>query len=538
MNLTLKSLQNEKKQWMQAGVSLPQFDLENVWNKTKSEPKWLHFGAGNIFRGYIAQLDQVLLEDGVEDTGIVAADCFDGEMIDRIYKPYDNMTLYVGLKADGKHERKVIASIAEALKSGNESEADGERLKEIFRSPSLQMVSFTITEKGYGLHDFNGNLLPVVEADVENGPQNAKHMMSILTALMWERFQNNAMPVALVSMDNCSHNGEKLKQSVLLIAKKWCENKFVTSDFLEFLSDSKKVTYPWSMIDKITPRPDSCIAESLLDDGIQDMNPITTNKNTFIAPFVNAEIPQYLVIEDAFPAGRPQLEKAGVYFTDRETVDRAERMKVTTCLNPLHTALAVTGCLLGFNKISDEMNDADLKAMVKKLGYVEGIPVVIHPGIISPEDFLKEVLEERLPNPFLPDTPQRIATDTSQKISIRFGETIKAYEAGNRQKELRIIPVVIAAWLRYLLGKDDNWEDMELSSDPMLEELRSKLGGIKLGDTSFDMSSVKSILSNKAIFGTDLCANGMSEIIEKNFIEMMQKKGSVREAIHKVVIVQ
>lgn len=536
MNLTLKSLQKDEKLWMQADVSLPKFDLEKVWNKTKSEPKWLHFGAGNIFRGYIAQLGQVLLEEGYEDSGIIAADCFDGEMIDRIYKPYDNMTLFVGLKADGKHDRKVIASIAEALKSGNESETDGERLKEIFRSPSLQMVSFTITEKGYGLRDFSGNFLPVVSSDIENGPQNAKHMMSVLTALMWERFQNNAMPVALVSMDNCSHNGDKLKDSVLLIANKWYENKFVTQDFLEYLNDSQKVTYPWSMIDKITPRPDIRIAERLATDGIEEMNPITTAKNTYIAPFVNAEMPQYLVVEDSFPAGRPMLEKAGVYFTDRETVDRTERMKVTTCLNPLHTSLAVMGCLLGFNKISDEMNDADLKAMVEKLGYMEGIPVVIHPGIIHPEDFLKEVLEERLPNPFLPDTPQRIATDTSQKISIRFGETIKAYESKNMQNELRIIPVVIAGWLRYLLGKDDNWNDMELSSDPMLSELQSKLSEIKLGDTKVDMSPIRSILSNIAIFGTDLCANGMSGEIEKNFIKMIEKRGAVRELLHKTVI--
>ena len=85
------------------------------------------------------------------------------------------------------------------------------------------------------------------------------------------------------------------------------------------------------------------------------MDPITTSRGTFIAPFVNAEIPQYLVIEDIFPEGRPPLEEAGVYMTDRDTVNKVEKMKVTTCLNPLHTALAVFGCLLGDKKISDEM---------------------------------------------------------------------------------------------------------------------------------------------------------------------------------------
>ena len=89
-----------------------------------------------------------------------------------------------------------------------------------------------------------------------------------------------------------------------------------------------------------------------------------TSKNTYVAPFVNAEETEYLVIEDAFPNGRPKLEKGGLMFTDRETVDKVEKMKVCTCLNPLHTALAVFGCLLGYTKISDEMKDPQLVKLV------------------------------------------------------------------------------------------------------------------------------------------------------------------------------
>ena len=100
-------------------------------------------------------------------------------------------------------------------------------------------------------------------------------------------------------------------------------------------------------------------------------------------------------------------------FTSRETVEKVERMKVCTCLNPLHTALAVYGCLLGYTKISDEMKDADLVKLVEIIGYKEGLPVVTDPGILSPKKFIDEVLQIRVPNPFMPDTPQRIACDTS-----------------------------------------------------------------------------------------------------------------------------
>ena len=287
------------------------------------------------------------------------------------------------------------------------------------------------------------------------------------------------------------------------------------------------------MIDKITPRPDKTVEARANEIGMEDMTPITTSKGTFIAPFVNAEVPQYLVIEDNFPAGRPALEKAGVYMTDRDTVNKVEKMKVTTCLNPLHTSLAVFGCLLGYTRISDEMNDPDLNALVRKLGYDEAMKVVTDPGIIDPMDFINEVINERLPNPYIPDAPQRIATDTSLKIPIRFGETIKSYISSDEldTDSLVMIPLTIAAWLRYLLGVDDNGEKFEPSSDPMLGTLQQILSGVVWNDPSSLDDSVDSILKNDIIFGSDLVACGMSSKIKDMLSLMLQGKGSVRKTL-------
>lgn len=135
-------------------------------------------------------------------------------------------------------------------------------------------------------------------------------------------------------------------------------------------------------------------------DGFADMGVRVTGRRSFVAPFVNAEEAQYLVIEDAFPNGRPPLERVGVIFAAREVVDMVETMKVCTCLNPLHTCLAVLGCLLGFARISAEMQDADLKKLVEIVGYREGLPVVVDPGVISPRAFIDEVIGKRFPNPF------------------------------------------------------------------------------------------------------------------------------------------
>ena len=284
------------------------------------------------------------------------------------------------------------------------------------------------------------------------------------------------------------------------------------------------------MIDKITPRPAQAVEEALAAAGVEDMAPIVTGKGTYIAPFVNAERPQYLVVEDSFPNGRPPLETAGVFLTDRATVNATERMKVTTCLNPLHTALAVFGCLLGYTSIAAEMGDKDLHKLVETIGYQEGLPVVTDPGILSPRDFIREVLEERLPNPFIPDTPQRIATDTSQKVGIRFGETIKSY--GDRAGELTAIPLAIAGWLRYLLWVDDSGAPMECSSDPMLEQLRAQLAGIKPGQRSTAMvEALAPVLSNAALFGSDLCAAGLGEKIAQMLGTMLTVPGGVRATL-------
>ena len=533
MKLSLESIMSDAAAWGAAGVSLPKFDVAAMRAKTASAPEWVHFGAGNIFRGFIGSLSQRLLEGGLSETGIVACDTFDYDIIDRIYAPFDNLTLNVTLNPDSTTSREVLAGVAEGVKADFSDAASRERLKALFRAPSLKMLSFTITEKGYALRKTDGSYLPVVEADMKDGPACARHAMSVVCALLLERFGAGALPMAVVSMDNCSHNGEKLMGSVLEIAEAWRANGFAPAGFIDYLRDETKIAFPWTMIDKITPRPHARVEAALAEAGIEGMAPIVTSRGTFIAPFVNAEKPQYLVVEDKFPNGRPPLESAGVYFCDRETVNKTEKMKVTTCLNPLHTAMSMYGCLLGYTLICDEMKDADIVALVKRLGYVEGLPVVVDPGIISPRAFIDEVVEERLPNPFMPDDPRRIATDTSQKVGIRFGETIKSYVAQGRDLGALVsIPLALAGWMRYLLAVDDKGAPMEVSSDPLREELQAKLSGIVWNDPASYRGELKGILSNASIFGLDLSATPLAERIEGYFLRLLEGPGAVRRLLH------
>ncbi len=536
MKLTIEGIK-EAASWASASIRLPEYNVEAVAENTKKAPVWVHFGAGNIFRIFIGGIADTLLNKGVIDKGITCVETFDFDVINRIYKPYDNLVLGVTLKEDGTTDKQVIGSLTEAIEAKTEDETQWMRLKEIFAQKTLQMISFTITEKGYALKNAEGEYFSFIQKDIDNGPEKPVSAMAVVCALLYHRFKNGQAPLAVVSMDNCSHNGEKLQNSILDIARAWMEKGFVEEEFLSYLTDENDISFPWSMIDKITPRPAESVCKELEEIGMEDMQPIITSKNTYIAPFVNAEAPQYLVIEDKFPNGRPALEQAGVYMTDRDTVNKVERMKVTTCLNPLHTALAVYGCILRYNLIADEMKDEQLNKLVMTVGPVEGMPVVTDPGILSPKDFVDEVIQVRIPNPFMPDTPQRIATDTSQKVGIRYGETIKSYvDTYGDAKKLTAIPLVIAGWCRYLLGVDDAGEAFELSSDPMLEQLREKMSGIEVGKPQTYQGQLREILSNENIFGIDLYQAGIGEKIEEMFVEEIQGAGAVRKTLKKYLV--
>lgn len=542
--LSNQGLENQDE-WVAAGYALPQFNRQEVIAQTKKEPMWIHFGAGNIFRAFQANVVQKLLNDGILTQGLTVCEGYDYEIIEKMNHPHDDYSLLITLKADGSVEKTVVGSVAESLVLDTNNELSYTRLKEIFSSSSLQMATFTITEKGYSLVNGQGLLLPDISNDLDNGPHKTTSYLGKMVSLLYTRFLAGEKPIAMVSMDNCSHNGDKLFDAVHTFSKTWEDRNLCESGFDAYVNDNSKVSFPWTMIDKITPRPDPSVQEMLIDDNLEDAMPIITSKNTYVAPFVNAEECEYLVIEDCFPNGRPPLEKGGILFTNRETVDKVEKMKVCTCLNPLHTALAIFGCLLGHTKISEEMKDEQLLKLVEIIGYTEGLPVVINPEVINPKEFIDAVLTVRLPNPFMPDTPQRIVTDTSQKLAIRFGETIKAYLADDALSisDLKLIPLVYAGWIRYLMGINDAGETFELSSDPLAKTVSSYVATLRFGnfyDTEEDMVDLKNALSpllrNTAIFGVDLVEIGMADCVCNYLIEMLIGPGAIRKTLEKYTI--
>ena len=185
MKLNLNSLK-DRAAWEAIDVKLPQFDIEKVTENTKKNPEWVHFGAGNIFRGFICSLQQELLNKGLAETGIIAADTFDYEIIDRIFRANDNLTVNVTLNANGTTDTEIIASVVESLKADCTDEAEMARFVEIFTNPSLKMVSYTITEKGIRNAD-------TVESSL---PYSVRSKASKLVAPIEEKMRRAAMITA------------------------------------------------------------------------------------------------------------------------------------------------------------------------------------------------------------------------------------------------------------------------------------------------------------------------------------------------------
>ena len=73
--------------------------------------------------------------------------------------------------------------------------------------------------------------------------------MGIITAMLFERFRAGKLPVTLISMDNCSQNGELLEKAVKTMAEEWEMRGFrllcreETGDFTWATTEEMKNTY-------------------------------------------------------------------------------------------------------------------------------------------------------------------------------------------------------------------------------------------------------------------------------------------------------
>ena len=190
-----------------------------VCPESSADHSYVQIFQGNIFRAFQANVVQDLLNKGDLDRGLVVAEGYDYEIVEKMNHPHDDYSILVTLKANGTVEKTVVGSVMESLALDSEDDAQFSRLKEIFSAASLQMATFTITEKGYNLYGSDGNFMPAVAADMAAGPQKPASYIGKVASLLYARFLAGEKPIAMVSMDNCSHNGDKLAAAITAFAE-------------------------------------------------------------------------------------------------------------------------------------------------------------------------------------------------------------------------------------------------------------------------------------------------------------------------------
>lgn len=525
--MTLRPFGKTVRWFHEHGYNVPTYDIYTVRETTLRYPKWIHFGAGNIFRAFIAQLVESLLNVGVLSSGLIAVEGFDYEIVDLVYKPYDNFAVVLEISTEGMIKKSLVGSISCALKADPFFEEDWTKLRRIFASESLELVSFTVTEKAYTLN-------PEIIHDSELGPLSPKVFLTKLLSLLLERYKHR-LPLTMISFDNFSHNSMQLKNSLLKVAEIWATLGYINDDFIDYIDSS--IHFPITVIDKIVPAPAQEFQNLLKEEGL-NFNIHTTEKGTKIAAFVNAELYQYMVIERCGNVeflDHPDALR-NVFVTKKEEVERFEKMKVSACLNPVHTATALFGVLLGHSR----MDEAISEPLIKKVAYNvawEAMSVIESPSFVDPITFLEEVIEKRIANPYIPDSPFRITTDTSQKFPVRFGRTLRKYcVETDRCLMLKFVPLVIAGWLRYLLAIDDYGRPYTPSPDPELHRIREALREVKIGEVDDRVkrrvsSVVTEILKDERIFTVDLSNSPIRRLVESLFLSMISCHGAVRKTL-------
>jgi mannitol 2-dehydrogenase len=193
------------------------------------------------------------------------------------------------------------------------------------------------------------------------------------------------------------------------------------------------------MVDRITPKATKIDQDIVFEKtGIIDQCPVVCE------PF------RQWIIEDNFVSERPKWELAGVQFVS--DVAPYEKMKLRL-LNGSHQALCYLGYLHGYRFVHEASSDPDFQCFLNNymtnevqptLDKVKGIDLGIY----------QRTLIERFSNPNISDTLQRICEFTSDRIPIFNLPVI--FENKEKQPDLKYASLILASWLVYLEGKDEN----------------------------------------------------------------------------------
>lgn len=427
-----------------AEVSRPDYDRSQVTTGIA------HIGVGGFHRAHQAlAVDRLLRRGEAGEWGICGIGLMPGDRrMQQVLAAQDGRYTLVEKAPDGTWTARVIGSIVDYLFAPDDPEAVLERLAD----PATRIVSLTVTEGGYNFSPVTGAFdlgNPAVAADLSQQAPPATTFGLVVEALRRRRDRGTG-PFTVMSCDNIPGNGEVAKRAFTSYARALDDG---LADWIE-----QQVTFPNAMVDRITPvTTEADIAQISERFGVRDAWPVVAE------PFFQ------WVLEDAFVAGRPPWDEAGVQLVD--DVEPYELMKLRL-LNAGHQGLAYFAHLMGYRYAHEAAQDPTFAGYLLRYMRREGIPTLPDvPGIDLTA--YTDSLIERFGNAEVRDTVARLAAESSDRIPKWLVPVIQANLATGG--EVEVSAAIVASWARYAEGVDEEGEPIEVV-DRLAEERTAAAG--------------------------------------------------------------
>jgi mannitol 2-dehydrogenase len=425
------------------------------------------------------------LDWGICGVGVMTAD----RQMKAALDAQDGLYTLVLKHSDGTYEPRVIGSIVEYLYAPDDPEAVIEKMA----AGSTRVVSLTITEGGYNIHDGTGEFdaaNPDVIADLKPGAV-PRTTFGLITEALRRRRDRGIPPFTVMSCDNLQDNGELTRRVFTAFARLRDPQ---LGDWV-----GREVSFPNSMVDRITPvTTDADRAEVRERFGIDDRWPVVCEPYT------------QWVLEDCFTAGRPAYERVGVQVVDQ--VEPYELMKLRL-LNGSHQAMCYFGYLCGYRLVHEAAQDPLFRAFL--LGYMdeEATPTLAPvPGVDL--DGYKHTLIERFSNPQVRDTIARLCAQSSDRIPKWLLPVVREQLAAGG--EIRRSAAVVASWARYAEGTDEQGEPIEVVD---------RLAGSLVPLARRQREDPDAFISNRDVFG-DLAEDARFAAAYRSALASLHERGA------------
>lgn len=453
--------------------ALPKTVRRPVYDRAETPVGIVHLGVGAFHRAHQAVVVEDCLERGEKGWGIAGASLRSAATRDALRPQNDLYTLAV--RSAAGEDLRIIGAIRESHVAPENPAALLARMA----APSIRIVSLTVTEKGYCHDPATGELNeahPDIVHDLAN-PATPRSAIGYLAQALRMRRAEKLPPFTVLCCDNLPSNGRTVKRVI---------DRFSTlldADFGQWVAEN--VACPASMVDRIVPATtDEDRARIAATLGMEDRWPVITE------PFLQ------WVVEDTFPAGRPDLAASGVELTT--DVTPFEHMKLRL-LNGSHSTMAYLGYLAGYETISDTIADPAFAHLIRTMMDEEISPTLNMPASADLAGY-KNALIERFRNPALRHRTWQIAMDGSQKLPQRLLGTIR--DRLDKGAPIDRLVLGVAGWMRYVSGTDERGAPIDLR-DPLAAKIARIAGeagpdAARLAPALFGMSE---------IFGTDLPAD-------------------------------